>query len=69
MKQTLKLILLASAAATGLAMGVAYLAVLVETGNPPSLLATAGQWLPTALLYPLAERLIERFEDADPRFR
>ena len=57
------------AAATGLAMGVAYLAVLVETGNPPSLLATAGQWLPTALLYPLAERLIERFEDADPRFR
>jgi rod shape-determining protein MreD len=52
-----------------LAMGVAYLAVVFETGNPPSLLTAFGQWLPTVLLYPLADRLIGRFEDADPRFR
>jgi rod shape-determining protein MreD len=57
------------AAACALAMGVAYAAVVMETGNPPSLLAVAGQWLPTALLYPVADRLIGRFEDADPRFR
>ena len=41
----------------------------ILTGNAPSLLAVAGQWLPTVLLYPLADRLINRFEDADPRFR
>jgi rod shape-determining protein MreD len=51
-------------------MGSVYLAVLVQTGgNAPSILAVAGQWLPTALLYPLADRLIGAFEDADPRFR
>jgi rod shape-determining protein MreD len=57
------------AAASFAAMGTAYLAVVIGTGNTPSLLAVAGQWLPTALLYPLADRLIGRFEDADPRFR
>jgi rod shape-determining protein MreD len=57
------------AVACFLAMGVAYLAIVLETGNPPSLLAAFGQWLPTVLLYPLADRLIGRFEDADPRFR
>ncbi len=56
-------------AAASFAMGVAYLAVLIETGNAPSLLAVAGQWAPTVLLYPLADGLIGRFEDADPRFR
>ena len=56
-------------AATLMAMGAAYLATLIETGSAPNLLAVAGQWLPTTLLYPLADRLIGRFEDADPRFR
>jgi rod shape-determining protein MreD len=56
-------------AAVLMAMATAYLAVRVETGNAPSLLAVAGQWLPTAALYPVADRLIDRFEDADPRFR
>ena len=50
-------------------MGAVWLIVRTLTGNSPSLLAVAGQWLPTALLYPLADRLIARFEDADPRFR
>jgi rod shape-determining protein MreD len=50
-------------------MGSVYLAVRFTTGNSPNILAVAGQWLPTVLLYPLADRLIGRFEDADPRFR
>jgi rod shape-determining protein MreD len=50
-------------------MGAVYLAVRVTTHNSPTILAVAGQWLPTVLLYPLADRLISRFEDADPRFR
>jgi rod shape-determining protein MreD len=57
------------AAATLVAMGVAYLALLMDTGNAPNMLAVAEQWLPTALLWPLADRLIGRFEDTDPRFR
>ena len=51
------------------AMGVCGLALGLETHNLPNPLAVAGQWLPTVLLYPLADRLIGRFEDADPRFR
>jgi len=50
-------------------MGAVLLAVRFTTGNSPNLLAVAGQWLPTVLLYPLGDRLIVRFEDADPRFR
>lgn len=57
------------AAALTICMGSVYLAVRVLTGNAPNPLAVAGQWLPTVLLYPLADRLIGRFEDADPRFR
>ena len=56
-------------AAWTVCMGAALLAVLAETHNAPNLLALAGQWLPTLLLYPAADRLIVRFEDADPRFR
>ena len=57
------------AAACAVAMATAYLAVVLETHSAPSLLAVAGQWLPTAILYPVADGLIGRFEDADPRFR
>jgi rod shape-determining protein MreD len=57
------------AAAWSACMGAIYLIVRFTTGNSPSILAMAGQWLPTVLLYPLADRLITRFEDADPRFR
>ena len=31
--------------------------------------ATAGAFLATVVLYPFADRLIDRFEDADVRFR
>ena len=57
------------AAAWSAGMGAAWLATLLHTGNPPNILAVVGQWLPTVLLYPLADRLIGAFEDADPRFR
>src|SRR5579872_2072350 len=57
------------AAAWSAGMGVAYTATVVHDGHGPTLLAVAGQWLPTVLLYPAADRLIARFEDSDPRFR
>lgn len=57
------------AASWSACMGMIYLVLRVITHNSPSMLAVAGQWLPTVLLYPLADRLISRFEDADPRFR
>ena len=57
------------AAASLVAIGVAYLVTLMINGNGPNMRAVAGQWLPTLLLWPVADRLIGRFEDADPRFR
>jgi rod shape-determining protein MreD len=51
------------------ATGVAYMIVTLDTGGAPSLLSTAGQLGPTILLYPLADRLIARFEEADVGFR
>jgi rod shape-determining protein MreD len=38
-------------------------------GAPPSLAAAGLQWLATVLLFPFAEPMIERFRDADVRFR
>jgi len=35
----------------------------------PGLVGVAWQFLATAILYPFAHRLIDRFEDADVRFR
>ena len=43
--------------------------VTLTAGSAPSLLSTAGQLGPTILLYPLADRLIARFEEADVGFR
>ncbi|MNJ23471.1 hypothetical protein D3C77_178570 [compost metagenome] len=54
---------------TGLAFAVAYAVTLMDVGNAPSVLAVAGQVIPTLLLFPLADWLIERFDDADVRFR
>lgn len=56
-------------AAWSAGMGAAYVAAWLDVHNRPNIWAVMGQWLPTALLYPLADRLIGRFEDADPRFR
>jgi rod shape-determining protein MreD len=50
-------------------MGVALAVTVQHTGHLPNALAIAALWLQTTLLYPLADRLISRFEDADPRFR
>ena len=55
--------------ACALAFGVGTLVTVVKTGAAPNLLALFWQFFITLLLYPFAHRLIERFEDADVRFR
>jgi rod shape-determining protein MreD len=57
------------AGATGLTMLTGFLISSVISLALPNLLAVFWQFLATALLYPFAHRLIERFEDADVRFR
>jgi rod shape-determining protein MreD len=42
---------------------------MLDTQNAPSLVSLAWQFLATVILYPFADRLIDRFEDADVRFR
>ena len=56
-------------ACCGLAFALAWLIVTFLAGNPPSLWALLGQAAPTLLLFPFADRMIERFEDGDVRFR
>jgi rod shape-determining protein MreD len=57
------------AALTVLAIGCAYIFTLLGSGVVPSVMSTGLQMLATALLYPVAHQLIDRFEDADVRFR
>jgi rod shape-determining protein MreD len=57
------------AAVTAIAIGVAYLITMSRTGAGASSVAVLWQYLATILLYPFSHRLIERFEDADVRFR
>ena len=57
------------AAASALAMLVGFLLSALDSLTTPNLFAVFWQFLATALLYPFAHRLIERFEDADVRFR
>ena len=52
-----------------LAFGLAYLIVTATAGVAPHLLGTALQVIPTLLLFPLANAMIERFDDGDVRFR
>jgi rod shape-determining protein MreD len=56
-------------ALTGLAMGVAFALATLSSLNVPDLGAVLLQFAVTAILFPFADRLIERFEDADVRFR
>jgi rod shape-determining protein MreD len=56
-----------AAAAIGLAAG--YLIVAMASLTFPSLLSVFWQYLATVALYPFVARLIDRFEDADVRFR
>lgn len=57
------------AAATALALGAGYLFTMLNTQNTVDPISVAWQFLATVVLYPFANRLIERFEDADVRFR
>jgi rod shape-determining protein MreD len=55
--------------AVALAMGAGLVMTTLDTGAMPSLWAVLWQFLASLVLFPLAYRLIERFEDADVRFR
>lgn len=57
------------AATAGLGMGAAYLLTMLNALITPNLIAAAWQLAASVLLYPFAHRLIQRFEDADVRFR
>jgi rod shape-determining protein MreD len=57
------------AAMVFLVMGAGYLLTMIRGGSAPHLWSVFWQYLPTVLLYPFVHRLIERFEDADVRFR
>jgi len=46
-----------------------YLFTMLAFRHSPNLLAVIWQLLATSLLYPFAHRLIDRFDDADVRFR
>jgi len=56
-------------AALAVAFGVGFLLMLMTTGEATNLLALAWQYAATLILFPFAHRLIERYEDADVRFR
>jgi rod shape-determining protein MreD len=51
------------------AFGCAYVFTMMNSDAAPNLYAVGFQLLVTTLLYPFAHRLIDRFEDADVRFR
>ena len=48
---------------------LAWVIITIDAGRAPSLLALMGQIVPTLLIFPLADRLIQRFDDGDVRFR
>lgn len=48
---------------------LAYLVVTLTAGRAPSLLSLLGQVVPTLLLFPVADWMIQRFDDGDVRFR
>jgi rod shape-determining protein MreD len=56
-------------AACALTLGAGYLFTMLDAQNAPNWPAIGWQFLATVVLYPFANRLIERFEDADVRFR
>ena len=54
---------------TASALGTGYLITMLNAKMTANLVTLLWQFLATIVLYPLAHRLIERFEDADVRFR
>ncbi len=57
------------ASAVAVSMLGGYLFTMLDSLAMPSILSVFWQFLATALLFPFAHRLIDRFEDADVRFR
>ena len=57
------------AGVTAIAMTAGFLFTMLDSLAMPSLMAVFWQFLVTALLFPFAYRLVDRFEDADVRFR
>ena len=51
------------------AFGLAYVIMALRVGNPAAIWPLVAQVVPTLLLYPVANWLIERFDDGDTRFR
>jgi rod shape-determining protein MreD len=51
------------------ALTAGYLITMLDVKAAPSVVGVIWQFLATAILYPFAHRLIDRFEDADVRFR
>lgn len=56
-------------AVVALAMGTGVLVTVLTGASFPSMIGVGWQFLATLALFPFAYRLIERFEDADVRFR
>ena len=59
----------AYAACTLGAFALAYMIVAVRAANAPAILPLVAQIAPTLLLYPVANWMLERFDDGDIRFR
>ena len=57
------------AAACAAALATAYLFTSLRSGVAPYLMGMGWQFLFAVALFPFANRLIERYEDADRRFR
>ena len=51
-----------------LTLGAGYLFTMLTTQNAPNPMSVLWQFLATVVLYPFADRLIDRLEDADVRF-
>jgi rod shape-determining protein MreD len=57
------------AAACAAAMATGVVLTLARAGEAPSLIGVALQFAVTVVLFPFAWALVERYEDADVRFR
>ena len=57
------------AGACAIAFAVGYLVISARAGDPPALIGVFWQFLVSAALFPFAQLLIVRYEDADVRFR
>jgi rod shape-determining protein MreD len=55
--------------AAAVAMGAGLTVTVLTASNAPSLIGIGWQYLASLALFPFAHRLIQRFEDADVRFR